>query len=240
MLAPHRITHVASVQMQSLVPVENSSGATYVRANGVTWIQKAETMTDVNGVQAEAIYWLLASTLKLPVPDAAWHCEIGNFGWLSRKVDNALHWDPDVAHLVDNLADLGGVLALDALLGNGDRHDQNLLLEVVDDAHRTLWAIDAGNAAVGTADDLEALDAGVAPPHWAARVPVDLVAPRALEIADELSRLDREVLRSCVAEACIIARTTDQEARLTAAIARRCGLAKSIIPEYLSKVPRSQ
>lgn len=238
MLAASRFKQIAQVQELEPVLVPNASEAAYVSAAGRIWVRKSEVMLCANGMLAEALYWLMARDLKLPIPDAAIHCEKDNLGWLSARIDPVRHWDDGATHLITNFADLGGVIALDAVLGNGDRHDQNLLLEIHDDAHSKLWAIDHGNARVGWVEDFEALGVDPPRPHPNVRVSIDLVASAAATTAAQLAELPTEVLQSYVEEACLVAGTIEAVPRITAALAKRCGLANSIVTRYLCEIPR--
>lgn len=236
-LVPQRITRLAEVSFGAEVRVQNSSNAMYVRdIAGRQWIRREAALMGDNGVLAEALWWLLADYLNVPVPEAAFHCDSNNDGWLSRRIEAVTHWRPSLASYVVNLDGLGGILALDAVTGNPDRHHRNLLLEVLGESQVRAWAIDAANAAVGCANDLEALGLNPPAPHPDTRgIPVDLVAPGALEAALALSSAPDALLLEIVGEAGSLGRANAAEiARLLAAVRARCAVASSITKRYLS------
>lgn len=238
-LVPQRILRISELNLGREVMVPNSSNAIYVRdRNGRSWIRREAALMGDNGIQAEALWWLLAKHLDVPVPEAAFHCDSDNDGWLSERVEEVVHWSPSLASYVTNLDGLGGILALDAITGNSDRHSRNLLLETISDSRLHAWAIDAANAAVGRAMGVEQLGLDSPEPHPdLTGIPVDLVTPGALEVAQALSSASGAVLSELVHEACTLARADASErTRLLDALGARCAVASQITKGYLTKL----
>lgn len=145
--------------------------------SGRLWVRKKEEDVGVEPIAAEIIGWYLARFLEVPVPTGAtyWRRDQPNAtSWLSEVVWPALHWDPDRAHYVNNLDDLGNILVLDVLILNSDRHAANLLLEPdPDELHLHLWAIDAGNALVSYPMDFESNADEIPDPTLAPGIPFE-------------------------------------------------------------------
>lgn len=213
-LVPQKILRIAQLSFGPEVLVPNSSNATYVRdANGRTWIRREGALMGDNGILAEALWWLLASSFDIPTPQAAYHCDSNDDGWLSRRIEEVVHWRPSRASYLINVDGLGGVLALDAITGNGDRHPRNLLLETISESRMCAWAIDAANAAIGR------------------------VTPGALATAHALTCASSAILSEVVDEACNLGRADlSERTRLLAALRARCAVAPQITKGYLTKL----
>lgn len=213
-LVPQKILRIAQLSFGPEVLVPNSSNATYVRdANGRTWIRREGALMGDNGILAEALWWLLASSFDIPTPQAAYHCDSNDDGWLSRRIEEVVHWRPSRASYLINVDGLGGVLALDAITGNGDRHPRNLLLETISESRMCAWAIDAANAAIGR------------------------VTPGALATAHALTCASSAILSEVVDEACNLGRADlSERTRLLDALRARCAVAPQITKGYLTKL----
>lgn len=241
-LVPHRILQIAEVSFEREVMVPNSSNATYVRdADGRAWVRRDVALMGDNGVLAEALWWLLADHLHIPVPEAAIHCDPDDDGWLSRRIEEVVHWRPSRASYVTNLDELKGILALDAVTGNHDRHKRNLLLETTSESRMRAWAIDAANAAIGCAADLEQLGLDIPRPHPdTTGIPVHLSSPGALATAKALEAMacaPGAGLAQFVAEACYLGKANATERkRLLEALCARCAVASDITTGYLNKI----
>jgi len=99
-----------------------------IDVTGTIWARKRVTVTGIEGLLAEAVSWLLARRLRIPVPDAAVTLS-GDLSWLSKQITPVVHWDAIHQGGITNLMDLGKVLVLDVLINNPDRHAGNLLLQ---------------------------------------------------------------------------------------------------------------
>lgn len=98
-----------------------------IDVTGTIWARKRVEVTGIEGLLAEAVSWLLARRLRVPVPDAAVTLS-GDLSWLSKQITPVVHWDAIHQGGITNLLDLGKVLVLDVLINNPDRHAGNLLL----------------------------------------------------------------------------------------------------------------
>lgn len=99
-------------------------------SDGRRWARKRVLTTGSESLLAEALCSLLAERLDLQVPAGAVFVDAADSyqtSWLSRQVLPVTHWIPNRVAMVTNLADLGGLLVLDVLTMNEDRHGGNLL-----------------------------------------------------------------------------------------------------------------
>lgn len=118
-----------------------------ITADGRTWIRKRVVITGDQPLVAEAVAWLLAMELGLPVPHAAILVapDHNDTSWLSQEVSPMLQWDDGDAAAVVNIEALGRVIALDTLTLNNDRHQGNLIVQALAPGQLLMWAIDSGN-----------------------------------------------------------------------------------------------
>lgn len=200
-----------------------------VTADGAVWVHKRRDDLLQNGMIAEALAWMLGRELSAPIPDAAVvvvdHPEVG---WLSRQVKCVTNWNPDCVDLVENLDQIGSVIALEAVLCETDRHNGNFLLEVTGSASLRLWAVDFALARIRVPDQLLAnLDAL---PHIFAQghpkvhlvgLPIDRVAKTALECAEVLRSVSPSAIREMVNEACAVSGATELRAPLEECLSQR-------------------
>jgi hypothetical protein len=185
--------------------------------DGRNWIRKRAIITGENEIVAESISWLLAKELGVPVPDAGMFLDAKTpheNSWLSHEVPAVVHWDPDDAGRIENIEDLGGILTLDSLTLNLDRHEGNLLVEAKQTWRLHLWAIDSGNALVGQPPDFAArCDEILQPdnppignlargPYWTG------IRNRAMEVATAIAQLPATVLQRAVATGSQLGRET--------------------------------
>ncbi len=230
-----RLMRLSDVLLGPPVSVPNGSEARWARTlDGRTWVWKGEVSTGFEALLAESVSWLLGQALGVRQPQVAVAQVGGEWSWLSEAVQPIKHWSADDRDFILNLDEVGRMLALDALVANGDRHAQNVLVELhPDPTSLRLWAIDAGNALVGQIDDYLAL--GLEPPdprNHARGFPVDALRSGALAAAEVASRLDHAVLRRWVAEGCsLVAEPRIDD--LTEAVYRRCQNAHPIILRYI-------
>jgi len=83
-----------------------------IDVTGTIWARKRVEVTGIEGLLAEAVSWLLARRLRVPVPDAAVTLS-GDLSWLSKQITPVVHWDAIHQGGITNLMDLGKVLVLD-------------------------------------------------------------------------------------------------------------------------------
>jgi hypothetical protein len=221
------------------VPVDATHEAVWaITEDGRRWVRKRVGDLNWHGLLAEAVGWMVAREIGAPVPDGAClELQGDERSWLSERISPALHWDPLRIHTIDNVDELGAILALDALILNRDRHDQNLLLQPApDELHLRVWAIDHGSAIGGYPKDLDAAGTNVDHPQplrFPARLPLDLMKPGALAAAQRAARLPTPDVAEIASEACEIAGVLDLVETLTRALKRRMAAAVSITEEYL-------
>lgn len=139
--------HGDELQVEHEVPV--ASTANEVRfardEDDMRWVAKLPCLGD-SEVIAEIVGWLLSRMVGGAVASACgvWSDAASQRWVLSRFVRDAEHWSPATAADTSNLEALGRVLAVDGVIGNGDRHARNILR-----ANAQACAIDFGAAVVG-------------------------------------------------------------------------------------------
>lgn len=235
-LIPSRIPWITGVTNLDAVPVANGSDAVYaVDSGGGRWVRKM--LVGANDILAEAIGLLFSWHLGIPTPDGAVCNEGGDMTWLSKFLVHTTHWSPSRAHLLDNPDDLGAILALDALIGNWDRHAGNLLLlSGVTIDQLSVFSIDVANAWVGTPSDIAKRGAeSPSVERLAPGIPVDMVRDGATAAAEETKRMSPELITSFCREACLLAGSSEHDV-LADALRKRCALAPHIVHEYLGKI----
>jgi hypothetical protein len=221
------------------VGVRNSSEATFALSpDGRRWVRKRELVTGYEQLASEALGFLLARELKVPVPDGAITGEGHDRSWLSLFLPSCEHWDATRLHLVSNLQDLGRMFALDAIISNPDRHSQNILLQVdpEDPEELRLWCIDVGDSLLGYPHDLR--DAGLEPPtprNTARGLPVAELREEALAAAEDATLMTKGLVRHMVSEVCGQVGGMEEDVLLEA-LWRRLQNASTITEDYLIRL----
>lgn len=222
------------------VPVANRSGATYALAEGRRWVRKKKLAIGEYGMLAEALGWLWARKLDLLVPDAAAYVP-GEYEvdcWLSEAVEGVSHWSADKVPVL-NLPSLGGILALDALLMNDDRHEGNILLEPFfgdDEEGWRAWGIDFGNAKVGLVEDFIHLEDELPAIDLLPRdLPFEILVGPALQAAEEIAAWEDLFITKSVGEACSVAGNERAEV-LVQALMKRCNEAVPLVEGYFGEL----
>ncbi|MBZ4335487.1 MULTISPECIES: phosphatidylinositol 4-kinase [unclassified Corallococcus] len=230
------IERVSAVVDARAVEVDHSSEAVFaVDGSGRKWVRKKMLYTGWQPILAESLGWLIGRDIGVRAPVGA-ICGSGDeLSWLSSYVPNALHWQRNYAHFVQNIDEFGAMLALDALLYNADRHAKNILL-VPEQGEENLiaWSIDVGNALVGHPQDFIALDLGVPKkPNSARALPLELMRVGAFAAAKQAAKLARtSTLERYVTEACEIV-SEGTAPLLLEALSRRMESAVDLVEEYL-------
>lgn len=156
-LFPDRIERITGdLTVRGKVRVPHGADAKYVMdSEGRAWVRKSTITTGFQGLLAEAFGHLFAAELGLNIPQAAVQESEPYRAWLSRVIQPVSHWDSDKIPFIENLEEIGRMLALDALLGNQDRHRGNILLQSTGEETEklTIWPIDFGDALVGFPSD---------------------------------------------------------------------------------------
>ena len=231
------IERLSGVLRLSRVPVPHTNDATYaVDARGRHWIAKREADMGCEALAAEAITWMLARVVGVPVPDAAFCDDPGERAWLSAWVTDAKHWSAGTAGVIRNPAAAAAILALDAVVFNEARHGGNLLLVPDLEGGSTVVAIDADEALIGhpaeltrrglVAPDPRILARGFPPADWREFV---------LDAAQRLRAIPTADLAVIAAEGCSIAREPDQGLMARVLIAR-CEAALTLTRGYMDRV----
>ncbi|MCP3100302.1 hypothetical protein LZ198_15635 [Myxococcus sp. K15C18031901] len=235
-----RIPTLSDVIDGDLIDVRNSSEARFALSpDKRRWVRKRELVTGYEALVSEALGFLLARELSVPVPQGAITGEGTGRSWLSLFVPGCTHWDASRIHLVSNLHDVGRMFALDAIIFNPDRHSQNILLQV--DPHTTddlrLWCIDVGDSLLGYPHDLFA--AGTEPPtprNIARGLPLAEASSEASAAAEAATLLSKGLVRQMVDEVCRLVGGVKEEALLLEALWRRLQNAPAITHDYLKRL----
>jgi hypothetical protein len=236
-LYPAEIQIVASLVDGDEVPVAHTGRARYsIDESGRRWVRKLEENIGCEELLAEAISWLLATRLDVPVPPAALYKDPEGLSWLSGLVDAVVHWDSSHAPKVSNVDGLGAVLALDALVQNPDRHAGNLLVQPVDAVTVRVWAIDHGQALVGWPDDFLANANEITSIRNLIRgLPIDLLEESAANAARKATKLSHSEIMSMVRGACLLTKETKADV-IGQTLSARCADAERLVTAYVKSI----
>jgi hypothetical protein len=136
-----------------LVPVKNQSSAIFVtqaRTGRQFVLKHGISDTDVRG---ESLGWALSHVLGVKTPACALVREGKKQGWCSELVEGASSWRAIDATSC-SAEDIANVFVLDALIGNTDRHEENVL--VIDPGGADVYkvvSIDLANSWLGGGAD---------------------------------------------------------------------------------------
>jgi hypothetical protein len=236
-LFPQRIERIQHVVDRKAVRVRNACDAIYAIDNTArVWVKKV-TM-GANELLAEAVGWLLSKRIGVPIAEAAVHAPSATEAyWLSGLISPAKHWQPSMSGFLANPSEFGAMFALDAIIGNWDRHAGNILAAPIGASRRVrVVSIDVAGAWVGTSSDLlahagetPAVD-GVAP-----GIPVDLIRDGAAAAAAVAEKLEPDIICDYVREACQLAGSSEEKV-ISAAVIERCCEATRLVDAYLKKL----
>lgn len=228
-----KIERVKDVVDGPRVPIVASCDARWARdACGRTWLLKPDLAADQ--ILAEAASHLLGRQLKVRQPAGAFLRGQGTLNWLSERISGATeHWQLEHRDFISNPAEVGAMLALDALVLNEDRHELNILVAPQDDALLDVWAIDNAAARVGVPHlYCAAALASPNPANHARGLPVALLRRHALDAALRAERLTWHEIGAIVREACALVGESKHD-DLTEALFMRCQHASRVVGEYL-------
>lgn len=231
------IERLSGLLRLSRVPVPHTNDATYaVDMRGRHWVAKREADMGCEALAAEAVSWMLARAVGVPVPDAAFCDDPSERSWLSAWVTDAKHWSAGTAGMIRNPEAAASILALDAVVFNEARHGGNLLLVPDLEGGSTVVAIDADEALIGhplelvrrglVSPDPRILARGFPPADWRAL---------ALAAAQRLAALRVADLAAIAAEGCAIAREPDHNL-MAEVLIMRCEAAALLTRGYLDRV----
>ncbi|MCC6811525.1 MAG: hypothetical protein IT381_29110 [Deltaproteobacteria bacterium] len=200
---------------------------------GDEWVTK-----EVSGANlaAEILSWHLARAIGVRIPHgAAVVPHDGTTSWATRTIPNALHWTPSLGEVVDPV-DAAGVLVLDCLIHNGDRHEANLMWTPLKGGKGLLHAIDHDLAAIGDVEEFR--DLVVSPPprlSHAPGFPYSRAASAIGRYVDATNALSRAQLTAYVRDALDWAKRSDKTAEHTDTVYNRCQAIGSIVAQYLKE-----
>jgi hypothetical protein len=237
-LVPNRIEAVSSISPVRMVTVPNGCDATYALCPSQRrWVWKATT--GANDVLAEALGWLLSREIGVPTPNAASTRFEGEQTWLSEVVPLAHHWSPPRFTQLSQPDHLGAMLALDAIIGNTDRHAGNVLC--VDGANGIdVYSIDVAASWVGTPGDIATRGMDTPGIEKLIRgIHVEVIRAGAIDAANRAAGIDRAKLGEFVREACGLARDL-QVKLLTDTMVTRCAAAVQLTEKHLKNIERSR
>lgn len=197
-----QVTRITALSNEADVEFKNSSDAKYcIDYSGRRWVRKFLTC---NCLLAEALSYLLAKRLRVPVPDGAvnYSKDIGP-SWLSDCITRVVHWSQESYFFIKNIADIGRMLALDVIVLNEDRHSANILLQATHDETQFIaWSIDMANAIIGEPRDYaERVDQLPSLVNLAPGLPIDLLQEEALRMATDAMSISQRELSAFVMEA---------------------------------------
>lgn len=208
-LFPDHPRELALATIEGRVPVPSANEVFHRRArDGRSWILKVADSTSLSG---DALGLLLCQRVGVQCPELAKvsvHTEPllipSGLSWppeyaiATEFVPETHHWDPRMWEEITNKADLGGLLALDAVLGVNGRHSENVLLQVTGQT-RLLWAIDFDNADVVPPAPMDEDPQKVPLPPVLPQIPLDdVVLQGAQRVAMELERIPCSQIRPTV------------------------------------------
>jgi hypothetical protein len=239
-LFPNRIERISEeLTTRGDVQVPHGGEAEYVVDDrGRAWVRKSVITTGFQGLLGEAFGYLFSNALELNVPRAAVHRGEEWQAWLSELIWPVTHWDEGKIPFIENLDEIGRMLALDALLANQDRHRGNILLESAceEDDTLTVWPIDFGNALVGFPSDFLDMGTDVPDPgNLAPGLPVSRVESAAMETAHRAVALEDALIDEFCREACELVKEDTTE-KYRDVLCRRCDDAPKIVSTYLATI----
>jgi hypothetical protein len=203
------------------------------------WIRKRVRDTGRPELLAEVLGHLLAEELGVPTPRGAVTGTGEDLSWLSEEIPGAQHWSRHRAKYVQNLDDLGRMLALDAIAYNDDRHDSNILLQPRS-SHVDLYAysIDLGHSLLGRPRKLAKAGLDV---HEivviAEGLPLPLLRDGALAAATQAEGFTRGQVAHMVKGACQVVGEPDVNLLLESLLLRTKN-ARALTARYIDKIAK--
>jgi hypothetical protein len=173
--------------------------------------------------------------MGVSVPDAAITVDGGETVWLSRYVDNAIHWSREHSNGI-HAEQMGKIVALDAIIGNEDRNATNLLVQVQSGPHDLeLLAIDHEQTWLRDHEALE--DQGLRVPAasgYVLGVDVHAVVSGAGSVARDAVAFDHSILQDMILEAKSLAKSRCDEMVLGDALKARLAESVNVVAEFLT------
>lgn len=228
----------AAPLLLDLVQTTNTSNAWRGDIGGQTYVVKEQTLNEMVG---EAVGCLLGRAMGLNVPLGLTWSDGGLDYWLSPEVPAAMHWTSSQLPFLANKEHLGGMLVLDAIIGNWDRHSRNVLLQHRSDGTVVPWFIDHADSLAGHFEDLQS--AGLNLPEKMLvpeDFPHDGLASSAGKYASDVAA-SRWRIESAVSAALesVPSLRDDERAKIREGVLARSADAVQLTTAYLSKIRSS-
>jgi hypothetical protein len=220
-------------------PLDTSASPRFVKtvSDNRDWLLKLDEDSGPQEIIGEAFCWLFGREFGVKIPEAAIYANGARRGWVSELVPAIQNWSPEFRDQIINLDEVGKMLALDAIVGNPDRHGGNVLVDFQpDEAHVQLWAIDHGYAMVADAVQFRQLGLDAPEPHRdSPNLPYEVLRAPAMAAAQAMSVCNGSLLTRYVAEAwaCVDRAPPSSIAEL---LIKRCKVAADIVDRYLKKL----
>lgn len=235
-LISQRIQRIPEDRVSLYEPIEitNQSEALYAwTADGKRWLLKWKMQR--KEILAEALGWLLSIRLKVPTPTGAITTHKGNPAWLSAFIEHTDYWDKSKMSAIHNIAEIGSMIALDAIIYNEDRHFKNILLEPDPTEYiMKAWSIDLAASEIGQPEAIHRIGLEIPRAVYLAEgIPLDAIRDGAQSTALLASKLDPKDLRDDVTEACGLVGEQKMDL-LFHALLKRCQNASSLVEKYLT------
>jgi hypothetical protein len=171
---------------------EHDRAKYYESDDGLRWVGKP---CEPKELFVEVLAHTIGHRLNLPVLRFATCRTDGIF--LTQAVETPTHWVKDRMVEISNLREMGGVLLLDLLVYNHDRHDQNVLLDMEETPK--IWAIDFGKAKAQNVMEFSDGEVEVFDPSGVyLEIPSRIYLEGARSCLDEISALSPEFFRNSV------------------------------------------
>lgn len=207
--------------------------------NGERYVCKGEL--DFRQLIAEAVGYHVSSLLGVRTPEVAVVVKgPDEWLWLSKYLTPTKHWDALDYAVVENLSDLGAMLALDCALGNYDRRSPNILLWQNDSGEWGLWSIDMEKSWVGTAQDLLVngavrQDVPNLRVEFAVTLPIHLLRAPMRSAAQTLVGVSPSTVGALVADACRLFDPASAAA-LVPALTARLQMASALVETRITQL----
>jgi hypothetical protein len=219
-----RLSVLPHLAVHELVP--GSQRARYaLDSEGRRWVY--HHFEDPGPLIGLALAQLLGRWLHAPVPEGAVYVGPGGPGWASRW-SAGLRWAPILRDRLGHPAQVGAMLALDALLLHARSARDLLVVPTASEARLAVLALGWGDARLA---DLQGTELPAVQQHPRG-LPLQALREGAMAAAGVAERLDEAMLQEFVAESCAVARSPEATS-LGAALHARCLQASALVARHL-------
>lgn len=208
------------------------------------WVLKRE-MEGFNSVLSEAIGYCLSRLVGVPTPEGGILLESKDMPlWMCRRVPDVTHWDVSHMHKVINLDQVGAMLALDAVIGNADRHAGNILLEPRADGTFFAHSIDVEQSWLLAPEDLcdeSGPRSDLAPVHRQTRwlFPMVALSAHMTEAAKAMESVSAQSIRGAVGYASGLLRDARTDS-FTGPLHARFQIAQQLVNQRIKQISFQQ